>query len=259
MGIAQDLVELEAAQLGIGHLLDRKPSTLSEGERRLVQLARCIVRSPSTLLMDEPLANLEDQVRLRLRGEIVRIHRERGLTTVMATANQHDAMAMSDRIGVLFDGVLDQVGTPFDVYDRPATARVAAFFGEPGMNILPARVRWRSGERVVDVLGVELRLRTPLVDAYVDQDILVGVRPEDLVAGGPVDESIEVHIKAVEPLGHQTMVETLTSGGVRVDCVLPGMPPPVGTTLDLAIPSGRVHLFDAITGQAIIHPLAMAG
>ena len=119
-----ELLEFEASHLNIKDLLDRKASTLSEGERRIVQLARCIIKSPSTLLMDEPFAYLEDQIRLRLRADIVRIHRDRGLTTIMATASQHDAMAMSDRIGVLIDGILHQVGTPSDVYDRPETADI---------------------------------------------------------------------------------------------------------------------------------------
>ncbi len=249
-----ELVEFEASQLQIRHLLDRKPSTLSEGERRVVQLARCIIRSPSTLMMDEPLAYLEDQVRLRLRADIMRIHRERGLTTLMATASQHDAMAMSDRIAVLFDGLLHQVGTPYDIYDRPFTAQVAAFFGEPAMNVLPASVRVVGGERIVDLLGLRLRSWAPVLDDFHGQPILAGIRPEDLVPGGKADESIEATVKAIEPMGRQTLVEAHTPDGVRVDCVLPGMAPPIGTTLDLGVPPDRLHFFDPITQRAVFHP-----
>ncbi len=248
------LVDREAAHLRIGHLLDRRPSTLSEGERRVVQLARCIIRSPSMLLMDEPLAYLEDQIRLRLRADIMRIHRQRGLTTLMATASQDDAMAMSDRIVVMFDGVVHQVGSPYDVYDRPVSAQVAAFFGEPGMNVLPAAVRIDAGERIVDLLGLRLRLWAPVLDRFHGQPILVGIRPEDLTPGGKATESIEVRVHAVEPLGRQTLTEAYTPGGVRVDCVLPGMPPPVGTTLDLGVRPDRLHLFDPITRRAVHHP-----
>ncbi|MGI9645183.1 MAG: ABC transporter ATP-binding protein [Ilumatobacteraceae bacterium] len=249
-----ELVAFEASHLQIGHLLDRKPSTLSEGERRVVQLARCIIRGPSTLMMDEPLAYLEDQIRLRLRADIMRIHRERGLTTLMATASQHDAMAMSDRIGVLFDGVLHQVGAPLDVYDRPATAQVAAFFGEPAMNVLPASVRIVGGERWVDVAGLHLRMWTPVLDDFDRRPILVGIRPENLVPGGRADASIEASVRAVEPMGRQTLVEARTPDGLRVDCVLPGVAPPIGTTLDLGVPPDRVHLFDPVTRQAVFHP-----
>ncbi len=249
-----ELVDFEASHLRIGHLLDRKPSTLSEGERRVVQLARCIIRSPSTLLMDEPLAYLEDQIRLRLRADIMRVHSDRGLTTLMATASQDDAMAMSDRIVVMFDGVIHQVGTPLDVYGHPVTAQVASFFGEPGMNVLPGSVRVANGERVVDLLGLQLKLWTPVLDDFAGAPILVGIRPEDLVPGGRATESIEVRVKAVEPLGRQTRTEAYTPHGERIDCVLPGMPPPIGTTLDLGVPPDRLHLFDPVTQRAVFHP-----
>jgi multiple sugar transport system ATP-binding protein len=204
--------------------------------------------------MDEPLAYLEDQIRLRLRADIMRVHHDRGLTTLMATASQDDAMAMSDRIVVMFDGVVHQVGAPFDVYDHPITAQVAAFFGEPGMNILPASVRLVGGERIVDLLGLRLRLWTPVLDDFAEQPILVGIRPEDLVPGGKTTESIEARVKAVEPLGRQTLTEACTPHGERIDCVLPGMPPPIGTTLDLGVPADRLHLFDPVTRRAIFHP-----
>ncbi|MDJ0769373.1 MAG: ABC transporter ATP-binding protein [Ilumatobacter sp.] len=252
----QELVDFEASHLRIGHLLDRRPSTLSAGERRIVQLARCIIRSPSTLLMDEPLAFLEDDMRLRLRTDIVRVHRDRGLTTLLATASQSDAMAMSDRIAVMFDGIVHQIGTPFEVYDLPATAQVAAFLGEPGMNVLPASVRVAGGERIVDVLGLELRMWTPVLDDFAGQPILVGVRPEDLVPGGKTTESLEVRVASVEPLGRQTITEARTAHGERIDCILPGIAPPIGTTLDLGVPTSRLHLFDPITQHAVYHPPA---
>ncbi len=253
-GNRDELVGFEASHLGIGHLLDRKPSTLSEGERRVVQLARCIIRSPSTLLMDEPLAYLEDQLRLRLRADIMRVHHDRNLTSLLATASQADAMAMSDRIVFMFDGVVHQVGSPLEVYDFPANAQVAAFFGEPGMNVLPATVRVTNNGRIIDLFGLQLHLRTPVLDEFVGKQILVGIRPQDLVPGGKATESIEARVRSVEPLGRQTLTETITTAGARVDCILPGMPPPIGTMLDLGVPADRLHLFDPTTQQAIYHP-----
>lgn len=254
-GNPDELVELEASYLHIRHLLDRKPSTLSEGERRVVQLARCIVRTPSALLMDEPFAYLEHQTRLRLRADIVRVHRDRGLTMLMATASQHDAMAMSDRIGVLFDGVLHQVGPPAEIYDQPLTASVAEFFGEPGMNVLPATVRTTGGTRRVEMFGLGLPVWTPALDDYEGRTVLVGIRPEALEPGAASEQSIEVRVTRAEPFGRQALVATATPTGERVDCVTPGMAPPIGTVLDLGVPADRVHLFDPATQLAISHPL----
>jgi multiple sugar transport system ATP-binding protein len=244
----------EAAALRITHLLDRSPKHMSEGERRVVQLARAVIGTPSILLLDEPFGYLEDQVRLRLRGDIVHINRERGLTTLMVTASQHDAMAMSDRIAVLFDGVIHQIGSPLDVYDRPATAQVARFFGEPPMNVVPARVVVDGDGRRLELLGRSLPVWTPLVDEYHDRAILVGFRPEDVVAGDPADTGIEVRVRATEPLGRMTLVDGVTPHGVRIDCTVPGAPPPIGLTLDLGLRPERLHLFDPATGFAVLHP-----
>ena len=249
-------LEREASRLGIADLLGRRPNTLSEGQRRLVQLARAVIGAPVALLMDEPLANLEDQVRLRLRSEIVRVHHDRGLTSVMVTASQHDAMAMCDRIAVLFDGCLEQYGTPADVYERPATAAVARFFGEPSMNIVRGLVEADGSSRRVWVLGRPLPVGTTEIDRYHGREVLIGVRPEDLVAGAPTTDSVEVHVQTTEPVGYQTMVNASTPCGVRIDCVTSGRPPRPGTVLDLALPHDRIHVFDAGTGMAIFHPPA---
>lgn len=247
-------LEREAAQLRIEHLLHQQAATLSEGQRRLVQLARAVIGIPVALLMDEPLTNVEDQVRLRLRGEIVRLHHERGLTSVLVTASQHDAMAMCDRIAVLFDGRLEQYGPPGDVYNRPATVAVARFFGEPPMNIVTGRVDAAGGVRRVFALGRWIPGTTSELDAYHGRDVLVGIRPEDLDAGAPAVDAVEVRVETTEPIGYQTMVEASTPDGLRVACVTPGRPPRPGTVLDLAVPPDRVHLFDPTTGMAIHHP-----
>ncbi len=243
----------EASRLDIEPLLERRPGRLSEGQRRLVQLARAVIGAPVALLMDEPLAFLEDQVRLRLRSEIVRVHQERGLTSLLVTASQHDAMAMCDRIAVLFDGQLEQYAPPADLYDRPATVAVARFFGEPAMNVVSGQVEVIGGLRRIWVLGTPVTVQTPAVDVYHGREVLVGVRPEDLVAGAPARGSVEVRVRAVESVGYRTKVEAV-AGGVRIDCVIPGRAPPVGTVLDLAVPEDRLHLFDPATGMAIFHP-----
>ncbi len=244
----------EAGPLGIEHLLEQRASRLSAGQQRLVQLARAVIGAPVALLMDEPLAYLEDQVRLRLRAEIVRLHHERGLTSLLVTASQHDAMAMCDRIAVLFDGRLEQYASPADVYQRPATVEVARFFGEPPMNILTGRVDVIGGRRRISVLGRWVPVHTPEVDVYHGRDIVVGVRPEDLVAGQPMEESVEVTVEVTESVGFRTAVTASTAAGVRVECFTGGRGPRPGTVLDVQVPTDRLHLFDPATGLAILHP-----
>lgn len=245
----------EAAHFGITDLLDRHPRKLSEGQRRLVQLVRAIVASPSTLLMDEPLGYLEDQVRIKLRTEILRIHRERRLTSVMSTASQHDAMAMSDRIAVMIDGEVQQVGAPVGVYERPATADVASVFGEPAMNLLPAIVRVGAGERRVELFGRTIKMWPPLLDRLRDLPIVVGVRPEDVELGVPQEDGFAAEVVTTELVGHTTSVMMRTIGGEQLVCTIAGPPPRPGAVVDAGFRSDRVHLFDAVTGAALHHPL----
>jgi multiple sugar transport system ATP-binding protein len=254
-GKLQARVAAEAAKFGITELLDRRPRTLSEGQRRLVQLVRAVVASPSTLLMDEPLGYLEDQVRAQLRSEILRVHRERRLTSVMVTASQHDAMVMSDRIAVMIDGTVQQVGTPTEVYERPTTADVASVLGEPSMNLLPAIVRVDGGERRLELSGRTIRMWSPLLDRLHDLPIVVGVRPEDVELGVPQDEGLAAEVVTTELVGHTTSVLMRTVAGEQVACTVTGVPPRIGTVVDVGFRSDRVHLFDAVTGAALHHPV----
>ena len=247
-------LEREASQLRIEHLLDQQVAKLSEGQRRLVQLARAVIGIPVALLMDEPLANVEDQVRLRLRSEIVRLHHERGLTSLLVTASQHDAMAMCDRIAVLFDGRLEQYASPDEVYAQPATVAVARFFGEPPMNIVAGHVDAAGANRSVVVLGRRIPVATSEIEPYHGREVLVGVRPEDLQVGAPAEDGVEVRVRTTEPVGYQSMVDTTTPDGLALACVTPGRAPRPGTVLDLALPPERLHLFDPATGMAIHHP-----
>jgi ABC-type sugar transport system ATPase subunit len=243
----------EASRLGLEGLLESRPEKLSEGQRRRVQLARAVIGAPVALVLDEPLANLEDQVRLNLRSEILDIHRDRGLTSVMATAAQGDAMAMCDRIAVLVDGCLEQFAPPATVYERPATVAVATFFGEPPMNIVRARVEASSFGRRLFLLGHTVPITTTAVDSYHGGDVLVGMRPEDLVPGAPTTESVEVVVRSAEGIGYQTMVHA-EAHSEAIAFLTPGHPPRVGTVLDIAVPPHRLHFFDPLTGMAIHHP-----
>ena len=252
-------VRQEAEAFGIDDLIDRKPRTLSEGQRRLVQLAREVVAGPSTLLLDEPLGYLEDQVRTRLRTEILRIHDERALTSVMVTASQLDAMVMSDRIAVMFDGAIEQIGSPDDVYDRPATVRVAEFFGEPAMNVWSTRVRGDEVDAVVDVLGRAIDVSDADIGSYVGREILVGIRPDEVSLRPARDESpgVAATVGPSETVGHATFVNATTTDGSHVRSSVTGPPPRAGSVVTATPRSARIHLFDPGTGLAIHHPTSL--
>ena len=255
-GRIDERVRAEADRFGIRDLLDRRPRTLSEGQRRLVQLVRAVVASPSTLLLDEPLGYLDDQVRLALRSQILRVHRERRLTTVMATSNQEDAMVMSDRIAVMVDGRVDQVGTPGELYDRPASTNVASFFGEPPMNLLTATVRADGPDRFLEIGGMRMRAWHAVLRELGGLLVTVGVRPDDIELGVPQTEGFVATVRKIETRGHLTSVIADTATGQPITFVVRGAAPRVGAVVDIGFRSDRIHLFDALSGAALHHPAA---
>ena len=212
-----------AGRLGVGGLLDRYPDQLSGGQQQRVALARALLRRPSAFLLDEPLSNLDAQLRASTRELVVELHRAVGVTTVVVTHDQLDAMTMADRVAVLADGRLQQVGSPQEVYDRPATAFVAAFVGGPAMNLLPGG----------GLLGGE-------------PGTLVGVRPEDLQpdGAGPVEGTVEL----VEALGGETVLRVRAAEEVLRVRLPPRSGLVVGDPVRLAARPDRLHVFDAETG-----------
>ena len=217
-------VEEVAARLGISELLERRPGRLSGGERQRVGLARALVREPSVLLLDEPLSSLDAPLRAELRREIARLHRELGLTILHVTHDQAEALALGDRIAVLRDGALDQVGSPAEVYDRPRTLGVARFVGVAQMSVV--------SESVLPGLG--------------PPGVVLGVRPEDVALGeGPVEGRVEL----VEPAGDHALVTVAVTGGERlVARATAGEPPAVGAAVRLRVAAERVHRFDPDSG-----------
>jgi multiple sugar transport system ATP-binding protein len=202
-----------AERLGISGLLERRPGQLSGGQRQRVALGRAIVRAPQAFLMDEPLSNLDAQLRVEMRAYISRLHDELGTTTVFVTHDQVEAMTMGDRVAVMRDGRLEQVDVPQALYDRPANAFVAGFIGSPSMNLLRARLE-RNGTGVIARLGpntVRVPQRalelSPGALAYLDDEIVVGVRPEALrPRPEPGTESIAGNVLLVESLGSDVLV-----------------------------------------------------
>ncbi len=187
--------------LGIEHLLRAKPAELSGGEQQRVAIARALVRRPGLLLLDEPLSNLDAQLRQRMRVELKKLQRQLGLTTLYVTHDQTEAMTLADRLSIMKEGRIVQVGEPIEVYRNPADPFVAGFLGSPPMNVLRRKVRRAEGRVWVDLFGEELRVET-------DRDyVYVGVRPEDISITGEGRFPVEL----VERLGDETLVH------VRID------------------------------------------
>jgi len=256
--------------LTLNDLLDRKPAQLSGGQRQRVAMGRALARRPRVYLLDEPLSNLDAQLRTQLRADLRQLHQRFSTTTVYVTHDQVEAMTLGERIGVMCDGKLLQLGTPQEIYRRPANVFVAGFIGSPPMNLLSATAaggRVDTGDLVLEVPGAP------------DGELVVGVRPEalSLVTGASEEQAMHMRVEAVELLGHETIVY----GSIRGHRVatattaagIPSLPPEraiviarldarrqpaVGETIVLGMSLDDVHLFDAESGEAVARhePLA---
>jgi multiple sugar transport system ATP-binding protein len=246
-------IEEVAKTLGLDHLLDRRPSQLSGGQRQRVAIGRAMVRDPSAFLFDEPLSNLDAQLRAQMRIEIKRLHHKLGATSVFVTHDQVEAMTMADRIVVMRDGRILQIGSPMDLYDRPVDVFTARFIGSPTMNLLPATLASRDGTAGVALAaGGFVR---PAIDlgAVAATELLVGVRPHDLVLTETPDAgalAVTGPVAVVETLGTETLVHIEADGRTVIGAAPPRAVPPVGATVTLAAPAAALHLFDAKTERA---------
>ena len=243
-------VDDAARALDIGELLERKPRELSGGQRQRVALGRALVRQPRVFLMDEPLSNLDAKLRAQTRGEIKRLQHEVGTTTVYVTHDQVEAMTMGDRIAVMSQGRLEQVGDPNTVYSRPANTFVAAFIGSPSMSLVSM-----SGEET----GMLARgaLRVPLAAGIegLPDEVVLGVRPEAChpwTDSGALLGPFEGRVEYAEALGRETFIGVEAADGARLVIEAGGnVRVGIGETFRFGLASGELHLFDAATGVAI--------
>ena len=229
-----------AERLDIVPLLERKPKQMSGGQRQRVAMGRAIVRQPRVFLFDEPLSNLDARLRLQMRVEISRLHRSLGATSLYVTHDQVEAMTLADRIVLMKDGRVQQVGAPLDLYAKPANTFVAGFIGSPAMNLLPAV---REGDRLVgDGFAVPWagEAEPPGVR------LLLGVRPEHvrLVDAGTAG-ALAAEVELVEPMGHESFVHCRHGGASLVARWAGGAGPALGDAVHLAFDPTHVHLFDA--------------
>ncbi|KQS78838.1 hypothetical protein ASG25_09405 [Rhizobium sp. Leaf384] len=245
-------VSAAAETLQITHLLNRKPKDMSGGQRQRVAIGRAIVRQPQVFLFDEPLSNLDAALRVQMRTELAKLHRKLGATMVYVTHDQTEAMTMADRIVVLRAGVIEQVGTPLELYERPANAFVAGFLGSPKMNLLRGTVDASNGPVSVISLGssgyVQALCRA---DAQLSrEDVTVGIRPEHLklvASGGNLSGTVEV----VENLGNLSLVYIGLASGETIVCETRGQGPRPGERVELMADAGAVHVFDK-SGEAVV-------
>ncbi|NHN58450.1 MULTISPECIES: ABC transporter ATP-binding protein [Halorussus] len=254
-------VEQTAEMMGIADLLDRKPRELSGGQQQRVALGRAIVRDPEVFLMDEPLSNLDAKLRSQMRTELQRLQEDLGVTTVYVTHDQTEAMTMGDRIAILNDGELQQVGTPLECYHEPRNVFVAGFIGEPSMNFFDCELE--DGALVADDFEYALSEET-LADVEGHDRLVLGIRPEDIELVGQGDErhDFRTRVDVVEPMGDENNVYLTFAGAERVDATGEEVETFVATVSGMRnvesgqevvsrIPEEAIHVFDRDTGEAL--------
>jgi multiple sugar transport system ATP-binding protein len=247
----------EAAQiLHIEELLDRKPKALSGGQRQRVAVGRAIVRKPKAFLFDEPLSNLDAKLRVQMRAEISALHTRLQATMIYVTHDQVEAMTMGDKIVVLKDGLIQQIGSPLELYNHPKNRFVAAFIGSPPMNILSAKITEKQGKIVVDEGDFQITMEGQVADKlkpYVDKDVLFGVRPEDLVytPTPQKDNNIKTHVEVIEPLGAEIHLYVSTQNHQLIVRVAPRYEFHVGDEANFIPDVEKLQFFDMDTEHVI--------
>ncbi|WP_435092903.1 ABC transporter ATP-binding protein [Halorubrum sp. N11] len=244
----RERVENAAEMLGIEDHLEKKPAGLSGGQQQRVATGRAIVREPEVFLMDEPLSNLDAKLKMHMRTELQRIHDELETTTVYVTHDQEEAMTMSDRIVILAEGHIQQVGTPDEIYNRPANRFVADFIGSPAMNFFD--VRLDGGSLVGDGFEYPLSKATAETarDGTTTSDLTLGIRPEDLtIVESPTERTVKADVEVVEPVGSDNYIYAEVAGQGMTIRVPADVKPDVGDTVFVQFNEENIHLFDTET------------
>ena len=257
----EEIVNRVAETLQISHLLDRRPAQLSGGQRQRVAMGRAISRKPSLFLFDEPLSNLDAKLRVEMRAEIKLLHQRLKATIVYVTHDQIEAMTMGDLIAVMKDGVVQQLGTPQEIYDNPANLFVAGFIGSPSMNFITIKPVIENGavSAVIENGGKNMQLNLPFdaekLRSHVGRDVILGIRPEQITdissAHGDVGQELACLVDLVEPTGPDTLLTTRLNGAAvtcrthPIEAVRPGQ------TMQLSFNLSKAALFDPANGERI--------
>jgi multiple sugar transport system ATP-binding protein len=249
----------EAARiLDITRLLGNRPKALSGGQRQRVAMGRAIVRNPRVFLFDEPLSNLDAKLRVHMRTEIKKVHQTVRTTTVYVTHDQVEAMTLADRVVVMNEGRIEQVGPPQELYHNPATRFVAGFIGSPAMNFIPVRVLNENGLQVQLPSGERLKVppqRSNRYAPYAGQEMTLGIRPEHLTETHDPEKPgvgrMDVLVDVVEPMGMETMVHFLIGPDEMTARVDPSVRAAPGENLPLAVDMNQMHLIETGTGRVV--------
>ena len=246
----EEKVRKVASSVGLDEFLDRRPGILSGGQRQRVAMARAIIREPEVFLFDEPLSNLDAKLRVQMRHEIRRIHNRVKATSVFVTHDQHEGMTLADRMVIMNKGTIDQIGTPEEVYNAPATTYVAGFIGSPAMNFLSGQVSAKQAA-VVLMDGSILPIPAEIAQAMDGKPVQIGARPEAVGLCQPSTGTLTAKFEFYEELGseglHHLKVEdvpfsVLSETKMRLE---------EGTEIGVIIPQEALHIFDAETGRRI--------
>ncbi|MEO9896500.1 MAG: sn-glycerol-3-phosphate ABC transporter ATP-binding protein UgpC [Paracoccaceae bacterium] len=237
----------EAAELlALTPLLDRTPRALSGGQRQRVAMGRAIVRDPSVFLFDEPLSNLDAKLRVEMRAQIKALHRRLGATSIYVTHDQVEAMTMGDKVVVMRDGNIQQVGRPIDVYDRPQNVFVAGFIGSPSMNLIPAKADGTG----ITISGKTFGWNGADFPSKLPSEVICGIRPENLRLGSP-EKGIEGIVETIEPMGGETIASVSVGDTNLTVLYRDRRPVALGDKVGLTPQTDALHLFDAQTEQRI--------
>jgi len=243
----------EAAKLlRIEDLLNRRPAQLSGGQRQRVALARALAKEPNLFLMDEPLSNLDAKLRVIMRTELKRLQKELGITTIYVTHDQVEAMTMAERIALLNEGKLQQVGTPDELYHKPNNIFVAGFIGSPPMNFIEGHLEEKEGK--VLFVSEELTVKLPdniadYVRDNIDEEVVMGIRPEDVIVG--CEEGFKALVYVIEPLGKDIVV-SLKIGDLTIKAITTGVKYNVDDMVNISFNLDKIHLFSRKSGKALI-------
>jgi sn-glycerol 3-phosphate transport system ATP-binding protein len=239
-------VQEAADLLSIGQLLDRKPRQLSGGQRQRVAMGRAIVRHPKLFLFDEPLSNLDARLRVQMRAEIRRLQKRLAVTSLFVTHDQVEAMTLGDRLVVMHEGRAAQVGTPMDVWSKPADTYVASFIGSPAMNLLPARLaEGGAAARLAD--GTIWRFADGTRPGDDGREVTIGIRPEHLVPNGT--DGLALMVELAEPLGSETVVHGRLADGTALTARVAGAT--AADSLRVSPDAAALHVFDAASGRRL--------
>ena len=243
-----------AAVLRLEPFLDRRPADLSGGEQQRVAIARAMIKTPAVFLFDEPLSNLDAKLRNHMRVEIARLHQRLGATTIYVTHDQLEAMTLADRIVLLKDGRIEQVGTPREIFERPRTQFAASFVGTPAINLLDMKAHREKSETVLLRGNTAIRVPSERLVVNDGAPVVVGLRPAHLHRGSANGDAgrLSGKVDLIEFLGNEALA-TFQVGEVDVTALLPGRDPPsVGDMIEVAIHCDDVHVFDAKTGLSLV-------